>query len=96
MSLFFYRDTLGASAHATPQGGFWAPNWASKNKDEWEFNQDFEVIENYSQSIKKGSTVFHQKYGYGNIISFEGEKAEIKFAKSSQKKVFLKYLKIID
>ena len=68
----------------------------NKNEDEWEFNQDFEFIENYSKSIKKGSRVFHQKYGYGNIISFEGEKAEIKFAKSSQKKVFLKYLKIID
>ena len=64
----------------------------NKNEDEWEFNQDFEVIENYSQSIKKGSTVFHQKYGYGNIINFEGEKAEIQFAKSSQKKVFLKYI----
>ena len=68
----------------------------NKNKDDWEFNQDFELIENYSKSIKKGSRVFHQKYGYGNIISFDGEKAEIKFAKSSQKKVFLKYLKIID
>ena len=68
----------------------------NKNEDDWEFNQDFELIENYSKSIKKGSRVFHQKYGYGNILSFEGEKAEIKFAKSSQKKVFLKYLKIID
>ena len=67
-----------------------------KKEDEWEFNQDFELIENYSKSIKKGSRVFHQKYGYGNIVNFEGEKAEIKFLKSSQKKVFLKYLKIID
>ena len=68
----------------------------NKNEDEWEFNQDFESIEDYPKSIKKGSRVFHQKYGYGNILSFEGEKAEIKFVKSSQKKVFLKYLKIID
>ena len=68
----------------------------NKNEDDWEFNQDLELVENYSKLIKKGSRVFHQKYGYGNIISFEGEKAEIQFAKSSQKKVFLKYLKIID
>ena len=68
----------------------------NKSEDDWEFNQDFELIDDYSKSIKKGSRVFHQKYGYGNILSFEGEKAEIKFAKSSQKKVFIKYLKIID
>ncbi len=68
----------------------------NKSEDDWEFNQDFESIEDYPKSIKKGSRVFHQKYGYGNILSFEGEKAEIKFAKSSQKKVFIKYLKIID
>ncbi len=68
----------------------------NQDDDNWEFNQDFEIAENYSKSIKKGSRVFHQKYGYGYILSFEGEKAEIKFANSSQKKVFLKYLKIID
>ena len=31
----------------------------NKNEDDWEFNQDFELIEDYSKSIKKGSKVFH-------------------------------------
>ena len=63
---------------------------------DWELNQDFELIEDQTISLQKGSRVFHQKYGYGIILSFEGDKVDIKFEKSSQKKVFLKYLKFID
>ena len=52
-------------------------------------NQD--VYEN-SQLIN-GTKVFHPKYGFGWIINIEGEVANVKFTKSSQKKIFIKYLK---
>ena len=45
--------------------------------------------------FKKGTRVFHQKFGYGKIIFVEGEKAEVDFDKSSRKQVFLKYLEIM-
>jgi len=62
------------------------------NEDiEWNINQDFSEQENFETETK----VFHQKYGYGKIISIEFNKAEVYFEKSSKKKVFLKYLKVI-
>ena len=61
---------------------------SNKNKIEWDFNQDF--IEDID--YKKGTRVFHQKFGYGKIIYVEGNTAEVKFDKSSQKLVFIKYL----
>ena len=60
----------------------------NRNKIEWDFNQDFLEDINY----KKGTRVFHQKFGYGKIICVEGNVAEVKFDKSSQKQVFIKYL----
>ena len=59
------------------------------NHVDWEFNQDYELSN--SESVE-GSRVFHNKFGYGNIISIDGEKADVKFEKSDQKKIFIKYL----
>jgi hypothetical protein len=64
-----------------------------KNTDiEWDFNQDVLNEENF----KEGAKVFHQKYGYGKIIFIEGNKAEVNFYKSSQKKIFLKFLQFMN
>jgi len=60
-----------------------------KNEVDWDLNQDYHISESSSFEGKK---VFHQKYGYGKIISIDGDKAEIKFDKSSNKKIFIKYL----
>ena len=66
-------------------------NYQEKEKEiDWDFNQDFSQIE----SLKKGTRVFHQKFGYGKIVFIEGDKAEVKFDKSSRKQVFVKYLEI--
>ena len=62
-----------------------------KDKIEWDFDQD-QDIENHF--IKEGTKVFHQKYGYGKIIFIDGDKAEVKFNKSSKKKVFIRYLQL--
>ena len=59
-----------------------------KEEDDWDFNQDYQSNSNATE----GSRVFHQKFGYGKIIFIDGDKAEVDFEKSSQRKIFLKYL----
>ena len=48
-------------------------------------------IEN-KDTISKGDRVFHQKFGYGLIINIENDSAEVKFEKTSTKKVKIDYL----
>ena len=48
-------------------------------------------IEN-KNTISKGDRVFHQKFGYGLIINIENDNAEVKFEKTSIKKVKIDYL----
>lgn len=48
-------------------------------------------IEN-KNTISKGDRVFHQKFGYGLIINIENDNAEVKFEKTSTKKVKIDYL----
>ena len=62
-----------------------------KKEVNWDFNQDIETIGNENFSIK-GSRVFHQKYGYGVLVDYDGEKANVKFEKSDLKNIFIKYL----
>tara|TARA_B100000965_G_C19588314_1_gene756835 strand:+ start:350 stop:2575 length:2226 start_codon:yes stop_codon:yes gene_type:complete len=59
-----------------------------ENDIDWDFNQDT----TNSFQLREGVKVFHQKFGYGTILEIDGDKAEVKFSKSSQKKVFMKYL----
>ena len=63
----------------------------NKDDDEidWDINQDI----SYEFNLKKGTQVFHQKYGNGKILSTEGDKAYVDFNQFSKKKVFIKYLK---
>ena len=63
-----------------------------KNNIDWDFNQDFE----FEVNISKGKQVYHQKFGNGKIIKLDGDKALIDFENFSSKKVYLKFLKIID
>ena len=48
-------------------------------------------IEN-KNTILNGDRVFHQKFGYGLIINIENDNAEVKFEKTSKKKVKIDYL----
>ena len=65
---------------------------SKKNNIDWDFNQDFE----FEVNISKGKQVYHQKFGNGKIIKLDGDKALIDFENFSSKKVYLKFLKIID
>ena len=48
-------------------------------------------IEN-KETILDGDRVFHQKFGYGLVINIENDNAEVKFEKTSTKKVKIDYL----
>ena len=48
-------------------------------------------IEN-KNTISNGDRVFHQKFGYGYVINLENDNAEVKFEKTSTKKVKINYL----
>ena len=58
---------------------------------EWDFNQDISDKEN----IKKGDKVFHKKFGYGKILSAEGNKLTIEFEKSGTKKVIDSFVELV-
>ena len=62
------------------------------NQENWDFNQEYQGRD--LDSIE-GARVFHQKFGHGKIISLDGDKAEVNFDKSSQKKIFIKYLQFM-
>ena len=62
-----------------------------KKEINWDFNQDFDMSDAGNFSIE-GARVFHQKYGYGTLLNYDGEKANVKFDKSELKNIFIKYL----
>ena len=63
---------------------------ASSEQIDWDFNQD-----NLMSEKIEGSRVFHEKFGYGKILQIDGQSAEVNFEKTTNKKVFIKYLKFI-
>ena len=50
-----------------------------------EFNQQ-------NESFRKGARVFHQKFGYGIVLSTEGNNAEVQFEKTNIKRVKIDFL----
>ncbi len=47
-------------------------------------------------SFMVGERVFHQKFGYGEVVDVEGDKAEVNFEKAGVKKVISKFLSAND
>ncbi|MGJ8544961.1 MAG: ATP-dependent helicase [Sulfitobacter sp.] len=47
-------------------------------------------------SFTMGERVFHQKYGYGEVVGLEGDKVEVAFEKAGTKKVVSGYLSSSD
>ena len=43
-------------------------------------------------SFAVGERVFHQKFGYGEIIDIEGDKLEVDFDKAGTKKVVSRFV----
>jgi DNA helicase-2/ATP-dependent DNA helicase PcrA len=40
----------------------------------------------------RGDRVFHQKFGYGEVLGIEGDKLDIEFDKAGPKKVVAQYI----
>ena len=45
-----------------------------------------------SGSFQRGDRVFHQKFGYGSIVSVEGDRLNIRFDKAGDKKVIASFV----
>jgi DNA helicase-2/ATP-dependent DNA helicase PcrA len=43
-----------------------------------------------------GDRVFHQKFGYGEVLTIEGDKLDIEFDKAGSKKVVAQYVQSVD
>ena len=56
------------------------------------YNNQNKSVQFQEKKIRKGQRVFHQKFGYGDIISIEGENIEVNFNKTNIKKVKIEYL----
>ena len=69
---------------------------SEENNTYIEYNNDYnnqnKPVQFQEKKIRIGQRVFHQKFGYGNIISIEGENIEVNFNKTNIKKVKLEYL----
>ena len=63
-----------------------------KNEIDWDINQDY----SYENEVGNGTKVFHKKFGYGKILNIDNDKAIVDFENFSTKKIYLKFLKIID
>ncbi len=63
-----------------------------KKEIDWDINQDH----GYINDIEKNQKVFHMKFGYGKVLNIDGDKAIINFKGNISKKIYLKFLKIID
>ena len=66
-------------------------NNSKKTEIEWDMNQDHEFIE-----VSVGEKVYHKKFGYGKILKLDLDKALVDFENFFFKKIYLKYLKLID
>ncbi|PCH66863.1 MAG: DNA helicase II [Rhodobacteraceae bacterium] len=51
---------------------------------------------NAVSSFTEGQRVFHQKFGYGAIVSIEGDKLEIAFEKAGTKKIVSRFISASD
>ena len=68
-----------------------------KNKKQATLSQPAEsrtiLVNSNSESIYKiGERVFHQKFGYGQVASIEGDKLLIEFDKAGLKKVVSNFI----
>ena len=65
---------------------------SNKNQIDWDINQDF----SHDIEIQNGTKVLHKKFGMGKIIKLDNDKALVEFENFSSKKIYLRFLEIID
>jgi len=67
-------------------------NNSKKNEIDWDLNQDY----SYYGDINPGTKVFHKKFGNGHVEHLDNDKAIVNFENNSSKKIYIKFLQIID
>ena len=101
-----YSDTSDFTIHSSnletdafQADGYDSPGWRrlQKNKKQATLSQPAEsrtiLVNSNSESIYKiGERVFHQKFGYGQVASIEGDKLLIEFDKAGSKKVVSNFI----
>ena len=104
------EGNLGATASSynqfefedVPKNNSYGPGFfrAKQNKissiNQYQSFKNKQNVLNKNDTYIKGQRVFHQKFGMGNIISFEGDKLNIAFDKAGEKKVISSYIELID
>jgi DNA helicase-2/ATP-dependent DNA helicase PcrA len=58
------------------------------------YEQESQEIPEASDEIKLGRKVFHEKFGYGKVISISGDRLEISFHSSGIKKILKSFVKL--
>lgn len=51
--------------------------------------------EGAGEGLEPGVRVFHQKFGYGRVVSIDGDKLDIAFEKAGQKKVMAGFVEAV-
>ena len=65
-----------------------ASSWSGRRRDGViDVEPDAVMLVKKGLTHQAGDRVFHQKFGYGRVISADGDKLEIDFDKAGQKKV---------
>ena len=84
----FGTMTFGGNASDSSKGG-WTGNGRSftQRPKPPTIDLDAEILPMSSGSYPSGKRVFHQKFGYGKVLTAEGDKLEISFDKAGVKKV---------
>ena len=67
-------------------------NNSKKNEIDWDLNQDY----SYYGDINPGTKVFHKKFGNGHVEHLDNDKAIVNFENNFSKKIYIKFLQIID
>jgi DNA helicase-2/ATP-dependent DNA helicase PcrA len=94
-----FRDNAGAFSQAEPGGAYDSPGWrrvqAARAKADTRgrgpiIDAKARVVASGDPGASQFSTgerVFHQKFGYGRIVSVEGNKLLVDFEKAGSKRV---------
>lgn len=96
-------STPGIESRAAAADGYNSPGWKrlQARQGQHGLSQPREsrstVIDlNAVASFTLGERVFHQKFGYGQVIGIEGDKVEVDFDKAGLKKVVARFLSAKD
>lgn len=66
----------------------------SNNYNQKEHDYSYEPAEDYIPRQKaKGTRVFHETFGYGTLMSIDGDKGEVFFDKTGRKKIMINFLR---